>query len=983
MSDKQLTFYAQAAILDEYIHSSDPSADKDSLEVILMVLRTKKDLHDYFFISQPNAAWADILWNNGFFAKPPSRQKEGENYILPRWYEQDFLISVADQVPEIALKHVQNVEGEGFYISKAIAAVCRIDSEKAEEAVPKIIAWLENTKIAIEIAAEAYELCMYLGTDGKVTSAFDLFRALISPLPAPDTGEHKGFQNNDAFSKLPAWPENMLSKGIDLFLTLNCQQTVSILEKSLCKAIKLESETRKSAEYENSSWWRVAIEDTEQDISTSYKDRLLIELRKAVEVWVQKDLKDATQLLRRYLSDGREILRRLGLYILHRYPQHFNDEVKFELLKKENLDNSGIHHEFFVLLQKGYPYLTQVEQESLIKFICDGPPKERLEELTKWAQENRSIESSEYLTQYPKFWIRDRLWMLKNNLSGSARKVLDDVIAEIGEPEHPDFARWSSGVYTVHDVSPITEDELAKMPAGKLVDLVSNWKPDDSNILGPRRISYEGFGGAIANVILNNPQKYKDLIPAFALHRAEYALAILIKIEKQQVQTSEVWTLMVNLSETLLGNEYVRNDMDGKASGQWRWVRQRMASLLENSLSKGGTIPTELLTRIKNVLLLLIDDPDPDFQDDQPKDGFLGHNDPATVAINHVRPLALSALINYSLYVIPEKSKREDKPGSSSLARDIQEVLSKKVDTQIEPSLSVHSVYGQHLWCLFWLDKEWVESHIDRIFPPGNDEDSIHFFVAAWDSFVMFNHFNMNLVEILYTKYVQAIENVSKGYISKTHLQPIESLSNHLIWEYLLSEKDLYSSGKRPLITKFFEIAKPEDRGTACWLLWRFLSNDPSKMKSYWPKVRSLWEWRMQAASQANNSSDFEKEMEWFAHMPLTVRPIENITSLWPLLEGLLPYITRKAYGGDWSAIEEYLASEVDRDPEKSIHLYYLMHTHGRRRSFSYHEDKARKILETAAACPASRKKALDLIDLLGRTQNYQYRDIYDRFSGT
>jgi len=116
--------------------------------------------------------------------------------------------------------------------------------------------------------------------------------------------------------------------------------------------------------------------------------------------------------------------------------------------------------------------------------------------------------------------------------------------------------------------------------------------------------------------------------------------------------------------------------------------------------------------------------------------------------------------------------------------------------------------------------------------------------------------------------------------------------------------------------------------------------------------------------------------------LPLEAPSSETITSLWPLLEGLLPHIARDKRGMGWRSIEEYLAREVDGDPVKSIQFYYLMHSQVGTPPFLYRGDNARKIIETAVAHDKSRKKALSLIDLLGRQGIYEYKDIYDRYVG-
>ena len=116
MSNK-VPFYTQTAILDRYIHSPNPTQDPVAVKVVLDMLRTRPDLRDYFFRSGPSAAWAYILWEQGFFATPPEPQKTEQGVVLTRWDVQDYLVTVASQVPDVVIKHVESVTGPGWYKS--------------------------------------------------------------------------------------------------------------------------------------------------------------------------------------------------------------------------------------------------------------------------------------------------------------------------------------------------------------------------------------------------------------------------------------------------------------------------------------------------------------------------------------------------------------------------------------------------------------------------------------------------------------------------------------------------------------------------------------------------------------------------------------------------------------------------------------------------------------------------------------------------
>jgi hypothetical protein len=991
MCNNEIDFYTKAGLLDQYIHSSDPGKYPDKLREILQILKTRPDLRDYFFRSNPHVVWARILWDHGFFSDPPSPQETEHGHVLPYWDVQGYLISVANQVPDIVLKHIETVHGHPLYISRAIEAVNFVPIDDAELAVPIIIEWLKDPLIATAISLPTFELMKRLIQGGKSERAFNLFHWLMEPMPSSKMKQHGEFLiGTEAVSKFnnSFKEKKLLSEAVEIITEVNAQQIVAILEQHLISAIRLEAEAKKNVDFEFASWWRIAIGETGQDSDHDYKDKLLQALRDALIAWVNKTPKIAESLVKRYLAEKHEILRRLGLHILGRFPKEYKKYLAFELGNTKNLYDTDIHHEFFMLLKHGFEYLDPSEQKDLVKSICKGPSKENAAKLAKFAQESYEEDPEEYIQDYSKRWIRDRLWMLKDNLSSNPLKFLNKLVSELDAPKHPAFTRWHSGAYAVQDVSPIGKDVLSKKSADELVKFIKQWKPPSDVQFAPKRISDEGLAYDLADIVFGNLEKYSEKLVSIALCRSEFAVALLDKLTKDEKASTVPWEICIELCENLLKGKAIRQSMSQEPGATWVWARKRVVDLLEEGIKKPvRAIPLEYLPRVRAILLFLSDDPDPELESDRPKEGWFGHEDPATVAINHVRPEALSNLILYDLHRIKLIGRTEkdsfEGPGPQRLEEIVREKLTQKLDKKNDPSWAVHSIFGRHLWQLYWLDKGWVEENIDKIFPEEETDENIRYYVSAWDSFVIFNRFNTAMVGMLYSKYARAIDNLSKGYKTETHLRPVESLSGHLIWQYLISDKDIPTpSGEVTLIEKFFESVKPEYRGTACWVFWRILEDNRTDLDKYWQKARMFWEWRINRASMENNSTDFDAEMQWLAHLPLIAPPSETITSMWPLLEGLLPHITRGRHGTAWRSLEKYLEKEVENHPERSIQYFYLMHTQHDIPSYIHHGKEAQKIIETAAENKISRKKALSLINVVAsRLRDYQYRDVYERYA--
>jgi hypothetical protein len=997
MPNAEIPFYTQAAVLSRYAHLENPSADSDALEIVLTSLKENPELRRHFFQSGPSAAWAPILWKEGFFNEPPSPVKTETGYILPNWDVQEYLIDVAAEVPEIVVQFAQSIEGPGWYISRSIRALTLIPEEQARTLVPQVIQWLDDPPTAKSIARDVSRLIGHLTKTKHVDAALTLFDALTAPIPSSNLKTVDGMLwGGEAESKFLRQyhytAEEFLDEYADLFRLIeqHPERIASILQEHLSTALRLEAEALDTPDFKTYSWWRTAIEDTGQDLDNDYKDWLLRALRKSLETWTEKDHSAVEPLIRQYLCEDLRILRRLGFHMLRRFPTTFPNLVVEELTKPENLDDTSIHHEFFLLLRAGFSVLAPSDQEALIATICKGPPSARVENYNEWAKEFEVVDKEEYIRKQVQFWIRDRLLMLQGHLTGEPAKMLDQLMKKAGKPKFPvEFTSWSSGGYFVKDMAPLAQQELAEMTPEELVKYVREWKPKAEQLHGPERISYRGLANEIAKVILAAPKRYAEHLPSIVLLRPEFPYALLDYDREEKPVTPDAWEFMIGLCETLVEDQTVRNDMSRAFEISWSEVRRSIVNILQIGIkNEQHQVPANLLPRVRDILLLLLDDPDPDEESDQPPEGWFGHEDPITIAINAVRSNALLNLIEYAklratmLGEAPHETAQRG-PEQTCLESIVREALTRKLDRQKDPSWAVHSVYGRYLSVLLWLDQEWLEAHVDQIFQKDDSEKSIRYFVAAWDAFVVFNRFCTSTFELLQTEYRRAIHNLGQGRVTQSHLLPARSLAIHVTWEYLRPEQKqgLFTEPPR-LIALFLQEAPPETRSLVPWAMWQALENSPDKLDILWPRVRAVWEWRGKEASAANHPTEFDQEMGEFTHLLHVAPKQETISSLWKLMEPLLPHIVRPGRRGfGWRIVEEYLASEVARDPLRSIQFYRLMHDQTVRERWHYRRDEPHRIIEQATSEEMSRNEALSLIDLLARRGVNEFCDIYDRYA--
>jgi hypothetical protein len=977
MSNNPVPFYTQAALLDQYIHSENPGIDPDVVQLILNILRTKEQLRDYFFRSVPSSAWAKILWENGFLSIPPALVKTQDGYSLKSWDVQYYLIAVAPQVPEIVLNHVQILEGHAWYLAKAIEATSKIPVQHAEKALPRILNWLSSPEISETAQAEVILLIEMMIKNEKFTDALMLFDALSAK-----RDENKSHNNMRSYKILFGFGYNK-SNVLEVLKNYCPLDLVNILEKRLFESVYDNHSASKK-----SLWWRNAIEDSEQNIFEEYQDYILDALRDTIALLIESHIEKSKEIIIRYLKENHDIFRRLGLYLIGLHPDKFKLVIIIELLNSNNLNNVEIHHEFFMLLEKSFPLLENSDKQSLVEMVLNGPNLERIEKIydTSWKSEYPDREK--FVENWKNTWIRDRLWMIRENLNEQTQSILTDLVERVGPPKYPAYLSWvSSGWQNIVQESPYSIQELEGYSPSELLSLIKNWNPEHLNSTNLHPISHDGLANEVAKLIGFYPEKYAECIVDICLTRPEYPAAITstwimwIKSEPDKTLPLE---LILGLFSSLLKYDQVWNDEIQKSydGESWRNVRLSIVRMLEILVTNDKEIvPNEFLGKVQALLFQLIDDADPSLNEDRPLDGWVGHNDPITVALNHVRPIALKALIHCTLQIATQQKLNKTK--QRRMPREVADKLDQKL---LESSRAMRSVFGEFIPILYWLDQNWLTNHLDSIFPVGRDNESTWLFMSAWDAYVL-NKYNQDVFEKMQSKYFFAIEYLSQGYQTKSDLGQASNLSAHLLFNYLFSELSLeYFNQPGSLLLEFFQKTQPEIRRLAAWALWRICESNPNNLSEFWPKAKELWYWRSKEAIVSAHSPDFNAEITEFAQLLQVAPEFETMKSMHYLLDGLLPHFRQvEIHDIGWSSVETFLANKVDKEPVDVIKFYRLMcEQKFNPPQWIYFSENAKKIILTAADNTKSRVDALALIDFFAQTwRDFDtFKPIYQKYAG-
>jgi hypothetical protein len=972
MTSKGVPFYAQTTLLDRIIHAENPASDPEMVNFTLGILRTRGDLRSYFFRSKPSLAWAKILSENGFFVSAPIPAQTDQGNSLPPWDAQYYLLSIAPQVPEIVIKHIMEITGHGWYLERAIEALWKIPLIQAERVLPIVLEWLRDPEKREFLFHEAVLFLNELVKAERWKSALSLFSVLSSPSPKRVESSTDRFSDSRPLRDELFGTYSEPAPGFSILKKRQTEAVVRILEKHL--KIYLRSSGIRS-------WWRSAIESTDQDTLDTYQDLILCALRDTLDEQVEIEKLKVEQRIQKYLRSRYEIFCRLALYLLWIHGEEFISLAKSELLKRENIDNTRTHHEYFMLLEHCFILLASSEKNELLAMFFAGPNERDVRRLAAWAEKEHNIDKDIYISNYKKLWIRNRLWMIRSNLDKKSSQVLTELVAGLGEPDHPSFLSWSTGGF-VKDVSPFPPEQLSNLSPDELYQVISEWQPTPERGLELERVSYAGFADEIVKLVLSNPEKYAPRLPDISLLRPEYASAIFGHWSNKEYTGEIPWQVALGLCEKLLESSIIWQGQAKEIAGySWTGVRLSMTWLIERGLSNENyLILKRLLPKTRDILLKLITDPDPTVEEDRPPEGWMGHNDPITLGLNHVRPRAVSCLIKYAVRKSKVDRKQYSKP---ELETSVQEALTNRVNPQIDNSRAVHSVIGQCLPQLFWLDRIWLTQYLDDIFPLAEDEETKWLFISAWEGYVVLNHYNPSIFEMLRPRFEQMIRYLAEGLRSYSYLNATGHFAIHIALQYVLSDVAQQVPSTPPsLAVSFVQSTSPEVRKNFGWALWLVCKDNPTKIGQFWPKAKSFWEWRTREAIISSHSPDYGPELGEYSQLLQVAPKSETIRTLRPLLEGLLPYMRGPEFRNQmWNSIEKFLAGQVEEYPIESIQYYRAMYEQkDNPPRWLFHSDEAKKIIEVSAKNPGSRRDTLSLIDLLARWGDYTFRDLYSRY---
>lgn len=893
LDDDGFGFYWASKILD-VVKKWDASENQDVTATVLAKLERRDDLYDYFFDAETDPSWVRALADSGRFQDPP-RHLVG------------YLYQNASQHPETIRRIIRDdIEGlDRRSQAIVVSAIRELPIEYGADLTELVEQWLSSGEAALDFYySEVTEFTEELIANEYFGNGLILLDALLNV--RLNSGDK---DTNDAIMG-SYYLNSLLEDGtIDKLIENRPEQGIKLFETKLQDAACARADNRNREVDELRFFYLHSVSSyrIKNDNRSQSFELFIGFLREALDTWF-KDAShsDQQRKIREYLNHN-VIFRAFGFYLLRAYSDDHQGIVAEMLLQEQNYSDTRLRKQFKLLLKDGFGALSLEQQQEVVELIASIPVREELKESAEEQQDRfEDMTVSEIVERESARWARDRLWLLRDDLSDEASNKLDELQSRFEDtPKDPEASPVQGG-FVAHE-SPVPASTLRdKSPSSLITFCIEEpfEQEEQYHHDSVERRGRQGTAEEVADLILEDPEAYAPEIPRLAEAPESYSAELVGHLRDRMeekptlLESAQFRQSMLTLSRTIVSN----------TDGWSTHVRQRIGWFLRDGL--GNNDLYEYLfqeeTEVKEITFRLLEDPDPDIERDRPPEGYAGHNNPSHNALNTVRPVALEVLIIY----LWRQTDSEDSELDAEMAQKLEKMLD-------DSSLGVHSVFGRQLYQLWTIDQGWLIAHFTEIFPRSQSRRDMEQFTAAWDSYVAFNQPHEEIFPELRKYYFHEIDLIADGEATDT-INLEEGMAVHVLANYLFEfdTEDWQDS----LLAYLYDRGTQELARQVAWRLWSWVDQDDTNAIDHWEKTRNLWEKRLDQVGENEEHSD---EISWFVRWLEHLEDEVDLEEVIGLLRESAVHIANNRRA--WLTVEEYLANHSTENTETAIEFFHSL----------------------------------------------------------
>ena len=469
--------------------------------------------------------------------------------------------------------------------------------------------------------------------------------------------------------------------------------------------------------------------------------------------------------------------------------------------------------------------------------------------------------------------------------------------------EHPGLLIWTKALRG--RTSPTTIEELAGMSNAQIATLLNDFK--DESVSGS---SEEGLAETLEEYVALNPQRFANDLDPFQSARNFYQYWILRGFLKAWRDKKEFdWAKLLEFIHQLISSEQFWTDHHETHYSRSEWIFAAAELIEAGTKDDEYAFDVQLLPLAEKILLVLAEKVElrPSTIQDLP-----------TAVVNSDRGRVFAAMVNYALrFARVNKAEQE-----SRWPQAIREDFTKRLDRSVESSFEFSFTLGTYLPNLLYLDKAWVISNIDHIFP---QQDEYHWHVT-FSGYVLYSgqlHESVYSILKKHGHYQKAItsdfcsQQIDARVLPQTPViyldsQQIDVTVDRVVRETLVS--DIYLgwvegfetlADETSLIYQLVNSEHPNLLSTLIHFFWKKRDDLPEEMRvKVIPTWRALYESLCQKDDIVKYEEVLSKLSGWVAlvdtideevlkWLKMSTQYIRGLTDSAFFVEELLPHATK------------------------------------------------------------------------------------------
>ncbi|MBD5398797.1 hypothetical protein HDR60_04825 [bacterium] len=417
---------------------------------------------------------------------------------------------------------------------------------------------------------------------------------------------------------------------------------------------------------------------------------------------------------------------RIMLYLL-RVSNSFDKKVLEEYLTEYNFfENPNYKHEYSLLINEKFNKLSAKIQNKILSYINNGPNNEKYKENTSFVYH----------------WKVRKLLPIKQYLNNTQKKQFKDYLTDKQFEESDKFGNYMSE-RSLECSSPIDADTIKNMSIKQLINYLNTFTANEFDF---EAFSYIGLASTVQTDVIQNHKKYTNSLNKFkSLSKPIYINYIFNGLQKVELTLHEL-EKVINLGYWIFKQKRKTDIPVEEIEISWKDAQISFIELvckLFYNVDNNKELSDKYLNKIFKILKVLVLQKDNKLDERNSK--YSKDNDIDFYAINSDFGKILECLIFYTYW------KTINNRNINEVIPLFDDILSKQT------YLEMYAIFGIKFHLLYKTIPEWVNKHINDIFPENKEKEDI--LLTSFTPILQHFQTSLKLWDILRNKYTYIITN--------------------------------------------------------------------------------------------------------------------------------------------------------------------------------------------------------------------------------